>query len=110
LTDFLAAEEMITSNNAGQLSSLISLSRLMPEPLAISFRAFSSSFFSFSLISSSGRSVARSLRSSSLRESSLLSTCFSSFLLTVTLNHWHLGFHKERMKLNKILICGAWWC
>jgi hypothetical protein len=35
----------------------------------------------------------------------LLSTCFSSFLLMVTLNHWHLGFHRTRMKLNKILIC-----
>ena len=93
MIDFLAVEEMITSNNGGQLSSLISLSRLMLEPLVICFRAFSSSFLSFSLISSSGRSVARSLRSSSLRESSLLSTCFSSFLLTVTVNRWHLSFH-----------------
>jgi len=65
-------------------SSLISSSRFMLEPSAISLRASSSSFFSFWLNSSSGRSIALSLSSSSLTASSLCSRSFSWLSVTVT--------------------------
>jgi len=61
----------------GQPSSLMRSLRFMVKPFVICFRA-SSSFFVSSLLSSScGRSVALSLRSSSLTESSLSSICLS---------------------------------
>ena len=84
-----------------QPSSLISSSRFVLEPSAISFRAFSSSFFSFWLSSSSGRSIALSLRSSSLTASSLCSTSFSWLSVTVTSTLVHLPYRRDAA-LNNI--------
>jgi len=68
-----------------QPSSLMRSSRFMPKPFVISLRACSSFVASSALSSSWGRSVALSLKSSSLIESNLSSTCFNWVLLTTTL-------------------------
>jgi len=65
LMAFALAETGLSRTNPNQHSSLTKSLRLIFWPCAISFRADSSFFFSSSDTSSSGRSIALSLKSSS---------------------------------------------